>query len=57
MLESKYNLTEGELYIRERRKAILSTDIYVGKTTNGINLVEERECHRGNDQAVYPICK
>lgn len=56
-LQKKYNVGRSDIYLEERRKAILRSDKYVVKTVNGLNVHGEREKHRGNSSARYPVCQ
>ena len=56
LLKVKYDTNIEEVYLREKRKAIMSTEVYIGKMVNGINLHSENERNRGNLKAKCPIC-
>ena len=55
MLKKKYSISSSQIYLKERRKAITNTTVYVGKTENGLNLHSNNERNRGNIKAVCPI--
>ena len=57
LLMKKYQLTSDEVYLQSRRKAIKCSGDYLKKTANGLNLVSEKECFRGNHDAVCPVCQ
>lgn len=55
-LKNKYSVDPKQVYLEERRKAILASTEYVRKTANGLNLHSENYRNRGQKKASCPVC-